>query len=151
MQINLYVCNAERNRVDKSSYLTNRFPLNGNIKRSTAITNPIIEIEKTNPVLSQYNYLYIPDFNRFYFIDEIRNISANRWEIIASVDVLFSFMTDIKTSEAVLDKTENVSNANLYFNDGSFKTDCRKDNQTIEFPNGLNSNGEYILICAGGV
>lgn len=151
MQIDLFTCNAERNRVNKSNYLLNRFTMDGNIKQPTSTTNVVIEVEKTNPVIYGYNYMYISEFKRFYFIDEIINVSRNRWIIRASVDVLFSFKNDILTMECVIDKIESEPNANLYLDDGSFVMDSRKYNEIKEFPSGLNNNGEYILICAGGV
>ena len=151
MQINLFKCTAERNRVDKSNHISNRFAINGPIKKPTSVTNIIIEVKKTNPTLYDYNYMYIDEFKRWYFIDDIRLINATMWEIIASVDVLFSFMSDIKSSRGVVDKYEKQEIANVYFDDGSFIMDTRKDVEVKMFPNGLNETGSYILICAGGV
>lgn len=150
MQIDLFTCKAERNRVNKSDYISNRFTLQGNIKSSTSVTNIVIEIVKSNPVIYEYNYMYIGEFNRYYFIDDITNVSANRWIITASVDVLFSFMNDILETNAIIEKVENEVTANLYLDDGSFVMDSRKYNEIKEFPSGLNENGSYILICAGG-
>lgn len=150
MQIDLFTCKAERNRVNKSDYISNRFTLQGNIKSSTSVTNIVIEIAKSNPVIYEYNYMYIGEFNRYYFIDDITNVSANRWIITASVDVLFSFMNDILETSAIIEKVENEVTANLYLDDGSFVMDSRKYNEIKEFPSGLNENGSYILICAGG-
>lgn len=150
MQIDLFTCKAERNRVNKSDYISNRFTLQGNIKSSTSVTNIVIEIAKSNPVIYEYNYMYIGEFNRYYFIDDITNVSANRWIITASVDVLFSFMNDILETNAIIEKVENEVTANLYLDDGSFVMDSRKYNEIKEFPSGLNENGSYILICAGG-
>lgn len=150
MQIDLFTCTAERNRVNKSDYISNRFTMDGTIKNPTSAMNVEIEIEKTNPVKFAYNYMYIGEFNRYYYIDDIRTISNNRWLISASVDVLFSFMNDILQTTAIIDKTENEETANLYLDDGSFVMDSRKYNTVKEFPSGLNENGSYILICAGG-
>lgn len=150
MQIDLFVCTAERNRVNKSDYLSNRFTMNGTIKNPTSAMNVIIEVEKSNPVKYGYNYMYISEFNRYYFIDDIKNVSNDRWVISASVDVLHSFRTDILQTTAIIDKVENEFSANLYLDDGSFVMDSRKYNDIKEFPSGLNENGSYILICAGG-
>lgn len=150
MQIDLFTCTAERNRVNKSGYISNRFTMAGSLKKSTSVTNVTVEIEKTNPVIYKYNYMYIAEFNRYYYIDDIVNISRNRWEIHASVDVLFSFMNDILQTTAIIDKSEIETSANLYLDDGSYVMDSRKYNEIKEFPSGLNENGAYILICAGG-
>ena len=152
MQISLFTYTKEKERLNKTPYLTNRFPLNGYLKNETSVKNPVILIEKTNPALYNYNYLYIPDFKRYYFIpaDGIKQIRSNLWEISAKCDVLFSFMEDILANKCIIDKAENSPDANLYLNDGSFVTDSRKYNEVIPFESGLSLNGSYILICAGG-
>lgn len=150
MQIDLFTCKAERNRVNKSDHISNRHTLVGTLKKSTSAMNVEIEVEKTNPLTYNYNYMYINEFGRYYFIDDIINTANNRWIIRGSVDVLFSFKNDILSTRVIIDKTENENNANLYLDDGSFVMDSRKYNEVKEFPNGLNENGSYILICAGG-
>lgn len=151
MQINLFTCTAEHNRVNKNPFMANRFVMDGTIKKATSTLNLVIEIEKSNPVKYDYNYMYIAEFDRYYFIDDIVNVSNNRWQIHASVDVLMSFMNDILQTNAIIDKSELENNANMYLDDGSFVMDSRKYNEVIEFPSGLNETGSYILICAGGV
>ena len=150
MQINLFTCTAEHNRVDKTPYIGNRFTISGTLKSGTSVTKIRIEIEKTNPVAFNYNYMYIEEFGRYYFIDDIENISNRIWRISAHVDVLMSFRSDILGANAIINKIENESAANTYLDDGSFVMDTRKYNQIKEFPSGLNENGTYILICAGG-
>lgn len=150
MQINLFTYNKERNRINKTEYLFNRFALDGTLRDNTSVVNPVIKVEKTNPTAYGYNYLYIPDFGRYYFIDDIVQIRHNVWEIHARVDVLYSFMTEILANKCIIEKAENSPDANLYLNDGSFVTDARKYNEVIPFANGLSLNGSYILICAGG-
>ena len=151
MQINLFNCNAERNRVNKSNHMYNRFVMDGTIKNPTSTINISVEVEKTNPVTPGYNYMYIEEFNRYYYITDITNLSNNRWRIDGTCDVLMSFKDDIMRTRAIIDKSENSLNANLYLNDGSFVMDSRKYNEVKEFPTGFNDNGSYILICAGGV
>lgn len=151
MQINLFTCNAERNRVNKNQYMSNRFVLDGTLRKVTSALNIEIDIEKTNPLKYKYNYMYIAEFERYYFIDDIRSVRNRLWTISASVDVLMSFMNDILSTECIIDKVEDETSANLYLDDGSFVMDSRKYNEIKEFPSGLNENGQYILICAGGV
>ena len=150
MQIDLFVCTAERNRVNKNNYITNRFTMDGTLKKSTSAMNVVIDVQKTNPVKYNYNYMYIQEFNRFYFIDDITCVTDKIWTITASVDVLMSFQSDILSTSAIIDKVENETSANLYLDDGSFVMDTRKYNEVKEFPSGLNTTGSYILICAGG-
>lgn len=150
MQINLFTYPKEKNRINKSEFLTNRFVLDGYLKNETSVIEPVILIEKTNPAFYDYNYLYIPDFKRYYFITNIKQVRHNLWEISARVDSLYSFMTEILANKCIIEKAQNSPDANLYLNDGSFVTDARKYDEVIPFDNGLSLNGSYILICAGG-
>lgn len=150
MQIDLFTCNAERNRIDKSSYISNRFTLEGSFRNESSALDINVIVEKTNPLLYDYNYMYISEFKRWYFINNISTIRNKLWSISATVDVLMTFKTDILSSTAILDKVEDEVVSNVYLDDGSFVMDTRKFNEVLEFPNGLNENGQYILICAGG-
>lgn len=150
MQISLFTYNMEKERIDKTDYLFNRFPLEGTFRQSSSVIDPVVIIEKTNPQKPIYNYMYIEEFQRWYFINDIITIRNFLWEIHAHVDVLYTWRNSIKNSKCIIDKSEENKNSNLYLNDGSFVMDTRKYNQVIEFPNGLSNNGQFILICAGG-
>lgn len=151
MELNLFTCTAENERVDKTDYITNRFVMNGSLRDESSVIDPVIMIEKNNPTLYDYNYMYIPEFKRWYYINDIISVRNGLWEIHAHVDVLYTWGADIKRMNGVADKLEDILNANVYFDDGSFIMDSRNDIEVKEFPNGLNENGSYILICAGGV
>lgn len=151
MELNLFTCTAENERVDKTDYITNRFVMNGSLRDQSSVIDPVIMIEKNNPTLYDYNYMYIPEFKRWYYINDIISVRNSLWEIHAHVDVLYTWGADIKRMNGVADKLEDILNANVYFDDGSFIMDSRNDIEVKEFPNGLNENGSYILICAGGV
>ena len=151
MELNLFSCTAENERVDKTNYISNRFVMNGSLRDESSVIDPVIMIEKNNPTLYDYNYMYIPEFKRWYYINDIISVRNGLWEIHAHVDVLYTWGADIKRMNGVADKLEDILNANVYFDDGSFIMDSRNDIEVKEFPNGLNENGSYILICAGGV
>ena len=123
----------------------------GAFKNESSIQDPVILVEKTNPAEFHYNYMYIDEFKRWYFINDFVLIRKNIWEIHAHVDVLHTWRSDIGLTECVIDKSEEQQKANLYLDDGSFITECRNNIDVKEFPSGLNENGSYILICAGGV
>ena len=151
MRIVLYTCTAENNRVNKEEYLSNSFQLEGVLRGKSSVIDPIIQIEKTNPAYYNYNYMYIADFRRFYYINNITHIQAKIWEISAHVDVLYTWYRDIIASPCIIERSSTYEDANLYLDDGSFVMDSRKYNTVKSFPYGFNDNGEYVLICAGGV
>ncbi len=152
IQITLIRCTAEKERINKEPYFNGSWVCSGNLKDDTSIINPVIRIKKsTPPPNNNYNYMYIPAFNRYYFIEDITNESVDFWTVRAKVDVLQTYQTDILNSKVVIDKTEEPNKANLYFDDGSFVTESRKYNQVLKFPSGLPQQGYNILICAGGL
>lgn len=150
MQISLFTCTAENERVDKTDFIENRFVIEGTFRQESSVIDPVIIIEKTNPNEFFYNYMYIPDFGRWYYINDFRTIRNKLWEIHAHVDVLYTWRASIKQMRCVIDKSANSSDSNLYMDDGSYVMDSRKYNTVIPFPNALNTNGSFILICAGG-
>lgn len=145
MNITLYVNNSEKNKIGKN--LTNDFSLSGTLRDATNIINPIILLELNE--ISNYNYCYIPNFNRYYFITDITVIRTGLYAISLLVDVLESFKTDIKNISVILLNTQNVGSS-TYLSSPVFRNNVKSKTDIINFPNGLNDSGEFILITAGG-
>ena len=151
MKIRLMAYSGKRNKINKAGNFYNEWVTSGTLRENTSFLHPVIVIEKpTAPMKNSYNYMYIPEFKRYYYINDIVSVRNNLWEIHADVDVLFSNYTDIYESKAILAKAQDVSLSNMYINDGSFVMDSHKFDQVIEYPSGLSDNGYNILICAGG-
>ena len=87
MNITLYINNSEKNKIGKN--LTNDFSLSGTLRDTTNIINPVILIELNE--IGNYNYCYINEFNRYYFITDITVIRTGLFAISLIVDVLESF------------------------------------------------------------
>lgn len=145
MNITLYVNNSEKNKIGKN--LTNDFSLSGTLRDVTNIINPVILIELNE--IGNYNYCYIPSFKRYYFITDITVIRTGLFAISLTVDVLESFKTDIKNLSVILLNTQNVG-TNNYLSSQVFRNNVKSKTDIINFPNGLNDSGEFILITAGG-
>lgn len=148
MKIDLFSISCERKRVDKTQFLTNRFTLEGTLRSNCSIIDPVILVQKTNPSL--YNYLYIAEFSRFYFINNVESVRNNLWAISAHVDVLYTWRTDIRNSMAIIDRTADPTKFNPYLDDSSFLAEARTWDTVKVFPDSLQLDGEYILIAAGG-
>ena len=145
MDITLYINNSEKNKIGKN--ITNDFSLSGSLRDATNIINPVILIELNE--ISNYNYCYIPNFNRYYFITDITVIRTGLFAISLMVDVLESFKTDIKNLSVILLNTQNVG-TNNYLPSPVFRNNVKSKTDIINFPSGLNDSGEFILITAGG-
>lgn len=145
MNITLYVNNSEKNKIGKN--LTNDFSLSGTLRDATNIINPVILIELNE--IGYYNYCYISNFNRYYFITDITVIRTGLFAIYLMVDVLESFKTEIKNLSVILLNTQNVG-INNYLPSQVFRNNVKSITDIINFPSGLNDSGEFILITAGG-
>ena len=145
MTITLYVNNSEKNKIGKN--ITNDFSLSGTLRDATNIINPVILIELNE--IGNYNYCYIPNFNRYYFITDITVIRTGLFAISLMVDVLESFKKEIKNIYVYIFETQNVG-TNNYLPSQVFRNNVKAKTDIINFPNGLNDSGEFILITAGG-
>ena len=147
MEVILYKNSSENNVIGKS--LAQIKSVECNLKNDVSIINPTLVLYYTANIFDS-NYCFIPKFNRYYFIDEIVPITADRCIVKCRVDVLESFKNNILNLDCIVDKQEKEIASNKYINDGSFVTTSKQFNRMIEFPNGFNEKGSYILICAGG-
>lgn len=145
MNIFLYKNTSENIKVDKT--LTNEREFVGTLKDGSSVINPIVTLNSVN--LSTYNYVYIPLFDRYYYITDIKSVKYGLWEISMHVDVLMSYKNVIRSSLAIIKSTEEP-HKNFYMNHNSWTTEVKDKTDIISFSSGLNTNGEYILITAGG-
>ena len=146
MELQLSYTNSENNAITKSLY--DIVSITGTLRESSSIINPIIRVQ--GDVNSGYNYAYIPEFNRYYFIDEITNYRNDIWILKLRVDVLMSFRNSILNTQCVLIESESAGADPYIFDSRVWVTKVKDKTDIIPFPSGLSSQGDYILITAGG-
>ena len=146
MQINFYKNSSEKNKIGK--FLSSVLTLNGNLRDECSITSPSILVEATS--LVDYNYCYIPEFKRYYFISDITSVRNNLWRVSLKCDVLESFKSDILNLSCIVDKQQNQSYSNN-IDDGSYVNRADSFVEIANYQNGFNSSGEFILITAGAI
>lgn len=103
--------------------------------------------------VSNYNYCYIPNLNRFYFIDDIMLRANGMQELTLSIDSLETYRDQIKECSGVVERQQTKTNK--YFGDSYYWTQSNKRIVTWGFKGGTsifdrNSNC-YILTIAGNV
>lgn len=145
MNLQIGTCSDDARTVDKT--FTVSATLSGQIKNNTSIIEPVFII--TTPASLNINYCYCEDFGRYYFVDNIEVMQGGMIAISCRVDVLMSYSSGIKNLSCIIDKQESAAKSNLYRDDGSFVTINKAQNDVINFPNGFNNEGEFILIVAG--
>lgn len=97
MIIQLASCNKKKN-----STLVNgiwNMTKECSLKNPTSVMTPVVTIYDTTDKMQQFNYAYIPDFNRYYFIDDIIMEDTGNVTVTMSIDVLASYRNEIINSE----------------------------------------------------
>lgn len=129
--------------MDKTLYAP--ITMEGTLKEPTNVIDPVITITTSNP--ESYNYMHIPSFNRYYFINSVENVRNGLWKITAHVDVLSTYKDEVKRLFAIVDKQAEIGDTN--FNDGSYNVKESTFTEVKNYPNGFNDTGEFILMTAG--
>ena len=143
--VTLYVSGSPVEKIGKS--LSSGSDFTCELKDDTSILNPKIKIYSTSN-LSGFNYMYISEFGRYYYINDISSPRNNEWDISAHVDVLETYKDAILTNSAVIRRQE--SQYNLYLDDPDFMSYNYDRIQTIKFPtNNFAKLLEYVLVVNG--
>lgn len=141
MQLNLYKSLDEKNRIRKT--LTDELKLNGALRDASSVMSPAILIQ-TDPL--EYNYAYIPEFSRYYFINNITAMRNKAFLIEMKCDVLMTYADEIYKLQALIDRSEEEQDS--YVN-GDFVVDVRQEDEIVQFPIGFTSE-EYVLLTMKG-
>lgn len=113
MQVVLYQMSKRSNSTKRPANNTVSLTLNCLVKTPSSVIDPVLEIKKSGSMeVFDYNYCYIPDWKRYYFIT---NFSFNMgiWIVNCTVDVLASYKETIKASSQYLLRSAQVYNEDL--------------------------------------
>ena len=143
MNVKFYTNTSEKNAMTKN--ITQLFDFNGVLREESPIIRPVITFEGLTNI-GAINYAYIPDFGRYYFVEEITCIRNGLFQVSMRVDVLMSFRNQILSNNAIIERNENQYDLKL--NDGLFKTQQNPRIAQFEFPNGF-TNWDFVLAVAG--
>lgn len=145
MQVVFYYNISDSRAINKN--LVEGETFEGQARDEVDAMSPIIRFD-TSAIL-KYNYAYIPELQRYYSVVNRTIFREGLWDVTFAVDVLMSFRNDILNTVAVVDKQSLLENGDQYIDDGSLVTDNLMFTTTTEYPDGFNSNPEYVLIVAG--
>lgn len=146
MDIKLYYTNSPNNKIGK--HLDAETTFTGSLRDTSNILKPEIMIEATS--INGFNYAYIPQFNRYYFIKEIESYRTGLWIVKMEVDVLESHKASILNLDCIIEATENYMADDYLSSSDIWVTKVKSITDILSFSNGLLNSGEYILITAGG-
>lgn len=119
--------------------------LTGALKAPSNIISPTILVECENP--SAYNYLYIPSFNRYYFIENCVSVRTGLWEISCKCDVLQTYSSQIKANSGIVLRQKNMRSKYLTDNKIALNNTMRVRLKAFNYTFGAQ---HLLLTTAGG-
>lgn len=146
LTVNLMVNSSPVEKIGKS--LSSSLSFACSLKDNTSVLNPVIIIKSSDNIYN-FNYMYIQELNRYYFINDIISVNNNIWEIHGHVDVLETYKESILNLNAVIKRQRDLYN--LYLNDPDFMTYNYDKLQTLKFKggDGFNKALNYVLVVNG--
>lgn len=145
ISVQFLVNSSPKNKLVKDTRQGETFPCA--LKEDTSILNPVLII-KTDQNLWEYNYISIPVFGRYYFINDIISTGNNIYEVYAHVDVLQTYSSKILQNDAVIKRQQRLYN--LYLDDPDFHVYNYERIQTLQFPdNDFNKTLTYVIVTNG--
>lgn len=106
MNVELYKTNSPKNKINK--LLNTSTIIQAKLLNDINLQSPILLLQdNNNSFLTNYNYCYIPFFQRYYFIESMNKNINGLITVKLSVDVLMSFANDIINSYANIVESES--------------------------------------------
>lgn len=182
MKVNLYLNSAETHKVDKTSDLVLVAELDGTLRNNCDILSPIItlqlpfapnsliededaelvedadgqllESETSEGKVLEFNYAYIPQFHRYYFVSSIGTGANGLYVVSLSVDVLMSFKDYFLQLDAVIERNEfeydalidDISASYKMSDEVTFQTPANVASDPIEFNSDLSLTDYNFVI-----
>ena len=151
MNITLYTVADDPIVADKT--LGTGSQMTGTFRASVDVLTPTFTID-ASLYSANYNYAYLPDFGRYYYITKKRHVTTDLLELSLRVDVRKSFLTELRANKGILTRQEN--NYDMYLPDPSIPTSSKKALNIMKFPytpfikGSIDTNRPIIMLVLGG-
>lgn len=115
------------------------------IRNDSSIVNPVIELKYSDP--TEFNYCYIEEFNRYYFIQNWAWVSG-LWIATLNVDILATLKDEIANKSFYILRSSNNYDGNIIDNYYPADTQFTFDRQSIDsfFPNPFWPNRGFFIV-----
>lgn len=106
-------------------------------KDGCSIRNPIIIINGLSvndaSLVTNVNYFKIPKFDRYYFVDDVTLLSANRFQYTLRCDVLMTAYDNYKSEDELMVRYSDASALGKMLNDSEWaiQEDVKVTSETI--------------------
>ena len=109
--------------------------------------NPVVQLKHSDP--TAYNYAYIADFKRYYFINDIR-YDSGLWILQLNVDVLATYKTTIGSTSSYILRSSAAHNEYLLDNMFPATGSQTFDKVLVESGGTVNYSTGYYLVTVTG-
>lgn len=153
MTIQLASYDGEKNRIQKQvSFTVN---LEGTLRESSDVVNPSILVESPVDAICGFNYAFIPEFQRYYFIQNFTAFRTGLTIITMSVDVLFTYKESILNSPAIIVRSSRTGDGIFSLPDDRYPIKQSETTHVITFESLYDADAQAgkgqtaILIMTG--
>lgn len=149
VDVTLYY-NADKTIVAQK-HLTSIGSYSGDFRATADVLRPTLIIQ--GEISISANYVYIPDFRRYYYISERREITKDLTEFSLYVDVRKSFYNNLMSNKGIV--ARNTNNYNMYLRDdkipiGARKAVAVKQIGSVVSPGTSAAHPSVVMLVLGG-
>lgn len=107
MTVVAFTNNADNRVVNKSYNLVELGGASCEVKGECSITSPSFTLSGiSDSVIARLNYIYIPEWDRYYYVTNIQTELGKHYTIDCFVDALMSFQSEIKSLKGFVRRQE---------------------------------------------
>lgn len=123
LNVTFGVCSCENEVVDKTDYIEWDEDATECNRVNTDLLNPILMCDKN---IRNYNYVYIPYFRRWYFVESVEGVAGTHCVLHCHVDVLFTYKDEIRGLNCFVSRNESEEEWNRDMTDNSLPVSNRR-------------------------
>lgn len=140
----LYKCKDDNRKINKT--LEDEIEIGIDFNRSMNFSNGEIILQGNIFTFSEYNYLYIPYFKRYFYITDMEATRNNLIKFNVKIDVLMTYKDSIVQLVATSVKSDNYE---PYTENLNLPVSVKEQYKKLSFENPFNENGTIILVALG--
>lgn len=146
--VNIDLFNYQGGKVVINKPVANPERITGLFVQPFNILNPEIKI-RWNGVFN-FNYVFVPELNKYYFVDGVEIVSNDVYKISLSVDVLKTYETEILNSFGLIVSRETGANPYLNTRENIFSRLPKFEKLSFSRETPFNEEGNIIMITLKG-
>lgn len=119
--------------------------LTGSVRDAVDIENPTIRVDHVSA--DTFNYIYVPEFNRYYYVLDRIQVRTGITDLICHVDVLESFYRQFIYSPIIVARSDSTYNKYIPDSERVFQQDTIHQYVNI---GRFEDNFDIVLVAVGG-